>query len=364
MAINAYIGLMGSGKSFEVVSSVILPALLKGRRVVTNIDGINPKAITEYLQTIKKAPLESLGQVVAVSNDDVCKVGFFPDETKPEQPSVVKGGDLVCIDECWNFWGTDNKIADSGEHMRFFRMHRHYTDSATGVTCDLALMIQDLGSLNRKIRPVIEMTTRMVKLKSIGAPKAYRVELFEGNKTTKLTKIDTFVKLYDKAIFPLYKSYAAGVGSEQAIDKRQNVLTNPRLWVMVGLVFTMLGTGGYFAYRFFQPKTHVKAAAKDNQGVPSAAKPQNTAGNDFSPEWRYSGAFNANGQFWAVLSDSQGRLRLESPSVFTGRGLTAFGMVDGTKVTAFTGARTQSTFQMMPAAPPAAPHDTPGTTKP
>jgi zona occludens toxin len=35
MAINAYTGLMGSGKSYEVVSSVILPAVKSGRRVVS-----------------------------------------------------------------------------------------------------------------------------------------------------------------------------------------------------------------------------------------------------------------------------------------------------------------------------------------
>lgn len=357
MAINAYIGLMGSGKSFEVVSSVIVPALLKGRRVVTNIDGINGPAITEYLITVKGGTADKLGQLVPVTNDDVTKAGFFPDETKPDQPSIVQGGDLVCIDECWNFWGTDNKIADNSEHMRFFRMHRHYTDPATGVTCDLALMIQDLGSLNRKIRPVIEMTTRTVKLKSVGAPKAYRVELFEGNKTTKLTKIDTFVKLYDKAIFPLYKSYAAGSGSERSIDKRQNVLTNPRLWIMAVLVVAMLGAGGFFTYRFFQPKTHKVPPVASASGVPApvgSVTAKNEAASDFSPDWRYGGTFTANGESWAVVVDSGGRIRVESPSVFTGKGVSAYGVVDGHKVTPYSGSHGQS-GGILPSSPPPVP---------
>jgi zona occludens toxin len=342
MAINAYIGLMGSGKSFEVVSSVIVPALLKGRRVVTNIDGINPPAITDYLISVKLGEPEKLGQLISVTNDDICKQGFFPDETKPDQTSIVQGGDLVCVDECWNFWGDDHKIND--EHMRFFRMHRHYTDLATGTTCDLALMIQDLGTLNRKIRAVIELTTRTVKLKSIGAPKAYRIELFEGNKTTKATKIDTFVKLYDKAIFPLYKSYASGAGSEKSIDKRQNILTNPRLWVMASIVLIMFGAGGYFTYRFFQPKNHKGAVtAQDTTTTNSLqATPKAEPTSDYSDSWRYSGSFTANGESWAVVVDSAGHIRLESPSVFTGKGITAVGIVDGTKVTAFSGSRTQS----------------------
>jgi zona occludens toxin len=362
MAINAYIGLMGSGKSFEVVSSVIVPALLKGRRVVTNIDGINAAAIADYLVTVKGGVLDSLGQVVSVTNEDITKPGFFPDETKPEQASIVQGGDLVCVDECWNFWGTDNKIADNSEHMRFFRMHRHYTDPATGVTCDLALMIQDLGSLNRKIRPVIEMTTRTVKLKSVGAPKAYRIELFEGNKTTKLTKIDTFVKLYDKAIFPLYKSYAAGSGSEKSIDKRQNVLTNPRLWIMAAMVVVMLGAGGFFTYRFFLPNTHKVPSAPAAGAAPApgaVASVQNEAVSDFSTDWRYGGTFTANGESWAVVVDSGGRIRVESPSVFTGKGVSSYGVVDGHKVTPYSGSYRQS-GAILPSPLPPVP---PGATK-
>lgn len=349
MAINAYIGLMGSGKSFEVVSSVILPAVRAGRRIVTNIDGINPTAIKEHLIS-KGANFDSLGEIISVTREQIIEPGFFPDELKPEQVSIVQGGDLVCIDECWNFWGTDNKILDSGEHMRFFRMHRHYTNPETGVTCDLALMIQDLGTLNRKIRVVIEMTSRTVKLKSLGAPTAYRVELFEGNKTTKLTKIDTFVKTYDKAIFPLYKSYASGSGNEKAIDKRQNIFTNPRLWVMLLIVLVMFGTGGYFTYRFFQPETHkVKTSTSTQLSTTNGATAQvvkNELTTHFSDVWRYGGSFKSRGETWAILVDPQGRVRVESPSMVTGTGLSAVAFIDGKKVTTYSGPQSSnSVFQ-------------------
>ena len=35
MAISAYIGIPGSGKSYETVCNVIIPAFTSGRRVVT-----------------------------------------------------------------------------------------------------------------------------------------------------------------------------------------------------------------------------------------------------------------------------------------------------------------------------------------
>ena len=77
MAINAYTGLMGSGKSYEVVSSIILPAVRSGRRVVTNIDGINPDAIYAYLEKKYSIDHESLGEIIPVSNNDVCSDNFF-----------------------------------------------------------------------------------------------------------------------------------------------------------------------------------------------------------------------------------------------------------------------------------------------
>lgn len=48
MAINAYVGIPGSGKTYEVVRSLILPAFIKGRRIVTNIVGIDEQKFIDY----------------------------------------------------------------------------------------------------------------------------------------------------------------------------------------------------------------------------------------------------------------------------------------------------------------------------
>ena len=347
MAVNNYTGIMGTGKSYEVVSTVILDALKSGRRVVTNIDGISFEAIEAYLVDVKKCDAAKLGQLVCVTNDDINRVGFFPDETKPDQPSVVVGGDLVCIDECWLFWSTDHKI--SNEHMLFFRMHRHYTHPQTGVTCDIVLMIQDVGTLNRKIRVVVEMTTRTVKLKSIGSPSSYRLELYEGYKLTKKALIDTFVKRYDKAIFPLYKSYAVGAGKETVIDKRQNILTNPKIWVLFALVILLGGVGIWNTMNFFSRGSKSQQGAKSTQQAPSNGKAISGAPDanqvatvavirpDFSLVWRYVGTLSANGENFVVVSNQAGVVRVESPSAFNGQGVTAVGLIDGEKVTKWSG---------------------------
>ena len=64
MPINAYTGLMGSGKSYECVSSVIVPAIKNGRRVVTNVDGIDSDAIRAYCQEKWNVAPDKLGEVV------------------------------------------------------------------------------------------------------------------------------------------------------------------------------------------------------------------------------------------------------------------------------------------------------------
>lgn len=48
MAILAYVGIPGSGKSYEVVSSVILEHFRKGRRIVSNIEGVTQEKLIHY----------------------------------------------------------------------------------------------------------------------------------------------------------------------------------------------------------------------------------------------------------------------------------------------------------------------------
>src|SRR5471032_2636683 len=159
MPINAYTGLMGSGKSYECVSSVIMQAIMKGRRVVTNVDGIDGEAIRAFIHEEKGIAIDLLGTVVHCKNDDVAKANFLPHGT--EVDTFVKPGDIVCIDDAWRFWGADSKILK--EHAIFFREHRHYVDAETKVSCDLVLMVQDSSDLHRTLKVVVELSFRTTK---------------------------------------------------------------------------------------------------------------------------------------------------------------------------------------------------------
>lgn len=97
MAINCYVGLMGTGKSYEVVSSVVVPAIRAGRRVVSNIAGLNNDAIRDYCVSKFELELEQLGEVVNVTDEQVRSVKFFPDHSAAQggaSDAIVLPGDL------------------------------------------------------------------------------------------------------------------------------------------------------------------------------------------------------------------------------------------------------------------------------
>lgn len=239
MPINAYTGLMGSGKSYEVVSSVILDALSKGRRVVSNIDGLNFDNICQYLTTKRGIPKDQIGSVITVSNDQVKSPSFFFHGT--EDQTIVQPGDLVCIDEAWRFWGAGEVVPEP--HFIFFREHRHYADQQTNVCCDLVLMVQDISDLNRKLKAVVELTFRTKKHKSLGLSRHYVVSVYEGYRVNEKTLVNRLQKRYEPDIFPLYSSYAGGNGKEVVIDKRQNLLLSKGFWVPA-LIALLAGAWG------------------------------------------------------------------------------------------------------------------------
>jgi len=346
MAINVYAGVMGSGKSYEVVSGPILDAVASGRRVVTNVDGISEDRIREYLKKKRKLSDEQVGSVVHVTNDRVREPGFFPVERTVDgvttiENGIVQCGDLVAIDEAWRMWGQDCG-ALSPEHMSFFRMHRHFTHPETGVACDVVLMIQDIGGLHRSLRAVVELSFRMHKLKSLGFSKKYRVEMFEGYKQNKKTRVSYFLKTYRAEIFPLYQSYSGGVGTEAKVDSRQNVFSRGKLWVMAGVFVAIWVIGGAYLWRFFHRSADSHGALGATATLAHGAVSGATGASAVPPRplvspWRIAGRYSSDGVLYVVLADASGRFRVQPFDGFSGNGVLVSGAVDGQRASYWSG---------------------------
>ncbi|WP_287917382.1 zonular occludens toxin domain-containing protein [Comamonas sp.] len=349
MPINVYSGLMGSGKSYECVSSVIVPAVRAGRRVVTNVDGIDSDAIRAYCQDKFSVPMEQLGEVVHCTNDDVPKASFLPHGQAVD--TFCQPGDIVCIDEAWRFWGTDCKLLP--EHKVFFREHRHFVHPDTKVCCDLVLMVQDITDLHRTLRVVVEVTFRTTKIKTLGWQKTYRVEMWEGYKLTAKGRVSVQNKRYDAEIFPLYSSYTGGTGKELQVDSRQNVLRSPKLWLLAVGVVMLFGWGLYTILGFFTG-ARAQADRSGEVGKTVSAQPQTNPGSaaktvsaqsertQVSSTWRLVGSFQAQGKHFVVIESQGGRIRLEHPSAFVNTGAVMVGEVDKQRVTAWSGSAPSS----------------------
>lgn len=345
MPINVYTGLMRSGKSYEVVSQVILAAVLAGRDVVTNVDGISEDRIHDYLaKKNADADRSKFGRIRHVTNEDVFRPDFLPwydDAKEAHTDTVVRPGDLVCIDEAWRFWGSDCKLLK--QHKSFFLEHGHFTHPVTGTACDLVLMIQDMGTLNRFVKNVVAFSFRTHKKVSLGLGNTYSVEMWEGHKMLKSTRANSWTRQYKKEIFPLYSSFKGGAdGKLVNADTRQNLLANRWLWIkMAGLlVFAILS--GWKVWHFFHPADPAKVeTAKPAAATPGmAAAPSSfpSAAPSFSSDWRVAGLLVVGGRGQVLMVDGNGRVRAESPSVFHLDGISRIGVVDGQRVSTFTGA--------------------------
>lgn len=352
MAIKAYCGRMGSGKTYEVASVVIFQALSSGRRVVSNIAGLDYQAFVDLI-TASGIEQEKIGHIYAVSHEQVLQPEFWLTDKDAEQDikAIIEPGDVLVLDEVWRFWDGFSAKAMPERVMNFFRMHRHFTHPDTGVSCDVAIITQSVMDISRRVRSVVEETYVMTKLTALGATKRYRVDIFSGSKTTG-NPIRQLQRSYDPKFFGLYKSHSQAVdGSagpkEENIDSRGNLLKGVLFRVVIPLALLCMLVSIYFLYGFFHPKQPEKKPESKpvvNQPAPVVAnnsQPLNVP--TVSTDWRIIGVYHfAHGIMLHVSDGVRGRYILNPPAAkFTPMMVEAF-LPDGSVVTSWSGSRSTS----------------------
>ena len=371
MAISAYVGIPGSGKSYEVVLSVILENYIKGRRIVTNIEGISDDKVRDYCLTKKGAKEEDLGSLVKVNDEDCQRDDFFPYKGSYGS-TICKAGDLICIDEVWRIFPT-NEIKEN--HRSFIAEHRHFTDEITGVCCDLVVINQSVSGIPRFIKDRIETTFVMSRLVALGFKKRYRVNVYVGVKCNKQGLVAQYQNKFNDEIFKLYKSFDGVNGKQTVIDDRQNFFKSGTFRLM--MIFIVLA----FSYSYYSLKDFISPKKQDSEQVQEAEevkerenkedfKPNNTAINkvnestnndDFggfgdiyrsmkakdelvrnnkellSKNWRITGELVKEGRLFVVLIDRKNNLRLEPRSLFVNEGRSLKGVIGGEVVSYYSG---------------------------
>lgn len=233
MAIRAYYGKPGSGKSYSVVANVIKPALEKGLHVVTNIP-LTDKALL-------------LGGKVTQFDNDVT-VEYFA--------SLDKGVVLI-IDEAWRFCPAGERTASMPEPWReFLAMHRHHVNES-GQSTEIYFVSQNPSQLNSFVKGLIDTSYVITKKSGMGVTK-FRTEVYSGETATaaKGRHDNSFFSSYDPKVYELYKSStmsdSGSVGNEESLDKRGGIGSNWMIRYGFPLALGLMCLGVYKAYSYFQ----------------------------------------------------------------------------------------------------------------
>lgn len=324
MANTAYIGMPRAGKSYEVVVNVILASIQSGRNVISNIAGLNQQAMYDLLISEGSDP-SGFGVIKQVTVDEIKSPNFWltdrdlTDEQK--EAKFIKAGDLVALDEIWKFFPPDAKLPEYV--LNFFRMHGHFVNQSTGLTCEVALISQDVSDFHRSIRAVIAQTIEMEKNTEVGSDNSYRINVYKKAATNrKPLKKGLGPYFYKAKYFPLYKSNSINESGikprEVRTEKRSNVLRSKL--IMFGVPFALLLiTGGIYGVSYFFDPDRVLNNSVSLDPDTDILKSVNTPKNGIQPinsnkiqqvetlrTWRVSGLFGDPLNKKALLVNSQG----------------------------------------------------------
>lgn len=232
-------GLPGSGKSLESMVHVV-NALIAGRTVVTNVEGINHKAIADYCAI----PLTTVEQLLVCIEapkelEEVEKVAWVKNEFLKHQ---VKNS-LWIFDEINQFFPPDRQPL-TADWAKFVTEHRH-------LGMDVLVMGQDLSEVHTTWRRRIQRYTRLTKLDMMGKDDHYHWASLTNVGRGKFKQTAEGKKPYNKDYFGFYKSHVDGVDNKENYSDQRFSVIQPKHKVIAVLFFGALLLGIYFLYDFF-----------------------------------------------------------------------------------------------------------------
>lgn len=243
-----HVGKPRSGKTYDVMRSVVLPALEKGRRVLTNIEGLENTDCREWIAARCGVDVDSR---LIWLDETAIRLGKWYEEPQ--------NGDCYIIDECQMFWpGGSLKPSDQGA-FSFMTRHGHYNT-------DIHLITQDVKNVDAHMRRLCGQTQLYRKLGFIGLSGSYQVQTFNGSEPLPALHIATTTRRYDPEIFKAYKSIVEGADVPQT--RQANLLTSKKFLVLylvlaVGLIFTLRACSK-FRDRGFAPDASSSSSVVSN----------------------------------------------------------------------------------------------------
>ena len=302
--IIGFAGIPGTGKSYEAAKK-ILDNLRLGRRVYTNLDGLDEQECQRYLQDLSGLDDYNFNRnFVYLSRNDVTR--FW---------EIAKPGSMIVLDEMHKHFNARNwQSKDNGALADWASTHRHHGYDVIAIT-------QDMEKLEKQFRTLIEWTYVYRKVNFLGSlvNKKYLVYTYSGCDHDG-KPLATNCRTYDPRIFRIYKSYF-GDAKEVGVMKHLNVLRHPVIYavpvvlaVFVYLAFykSSIGTGDLFGTKAFaakveatrkQPKVSSPVVAPVQTQISSSAIPVAvTVADDGWRKYRIEGYVTMGLKRWVYVN--------------------------------------------------------------
>ena len=231
--INFFEGLPRAGKSYTAVVKWILEAIIKGRHVVTNVDGFN---------------MEMAAELTGVDVERVRElVKCIGDEDMPRLYEHVVKDALYVLDEAQDYWPSSFKPLDK-PMTKFVTQHGH-----DGI--DIILMGQDLNDVHNIWKRRIDRKYVFQKKDVVGKPNEFKWTVYKkvkGQKGDRFEKVSDGSGEYEEKYFGLYKSHTDGTTNTDTLeDSAANIFKTKafRVWIPL-FALVAFGAIGYLVYLF------------------------------------------------------------------------------------------------------------------
>lgn len=196
--INLILGQPGGGKSYEAVAFHVIPALVDGRRVITNLP-LNVEVIEAYFPgAARLIQLRTPQLVDGVLVRPFSRVEHYGDEWRHPETGV---GPLYVIDEC--HLAMPRAVVDRAEVPQqrlveeWYSMHRHEL-------ADVLLITQSYGKVNRAVIDLVQVVYRCKKATAFGTSNRYIRKVQDG---VRGEVVNTAVREYEAKFFKFYRSH-------------------------------------------------------------------------------------------------------------------------------------------------------------
>jgi|CXWL01.1.fsa_nt_gi zona occludens toxin (predicted ATPase) len=218
MANILYYGKIGDGKTYHVVANEILPAIKTGRRVYTNIEGLDHRELAFYAGI----PLADV-KITQWETSDEIRAHLVAEKDDKEGASLkIEKGSLVAIDEAQLVYDAREFKNTGKSFLTLLEKHRHWG-------LDIVFITQNPKRLEGAI---CRLANRCYQVKNLG----FLSTVFGSRYVIhhRQTPFDDVVQTSHGRLKPeIFKLYKSAVLHGDKTHKTKSALTGGLMWLLL-----------------------------------------------------------------------------------------------------------------------------------